>query len=211
MNKVNLMSANLQFFAEPDDGGNGGKSTPLNDGGQENGGTNDTDSQGGKSDDDGKKYTDAEVDAIVQGKKAKWKSELAEKEAEAKKLAEMNANQKKDYELQQANEARKNSDTELARYKMRDQARSMATEVGVTLTDADLDHLVTTDATSTKANMDWLTGLKTRIEADVKKDYLSGKAPKAGGDSLNGKTGTYAERLAKQKIQRAASPYFKKD
>ena len=43
---------------------------------------------------DEKKYTDADVNAIIDKKFAKWKSEQEAKENEAKKLREMNENQK---------------------------------------------------------------------------------------------------------------------
>ena len=43
---------------------------------------------------DEKKYTDADVDAIIDKKFAKWKSEQEAKENEAKKLAKMNADEK---------------------------------------------------------------------------------------------------------------------
>ncbi len=47
---------------------------------------------------DEKKYTDADVNAIIDKKFAKWKSEQEAKENEAKKLREMNENQKAEYE-----------------------------------------------------------------------------------------------------------------
>ena len=43
---------------------------------------------------DEKKYTDADVNAIIDKKFAKWKSEQEAKENEAKKLREMNENEK---------------------------------------------------------------------------------------------------------------------
>lgn len=218
MKKSNLMPLNLQYFADPASGepgadDNGGQATQPtgsnpNEGGQQ--GVQGGDPQA-KASEPKPKYTDAQVNAIIDKKFAKWKDEQAAKDAEAKKLADMNTNQKKDYELEKANKAAAEAKAEVARYQMTATARQMAADADVSLTDADLGHLVTEDADSTKANMDWLVGLKERIEADVKKEYLSGKAPKAGGDSLNGKTGAYAERLAKQKTQRAANPYFKKN
>ncbi|HEM5311586.1 TPA: DUF4355 domain-containing protein, partial [Streptococcus suis] len=43
---------------------------------------------------DEKKYTDADVDAIIDKKFAKWKAEQEKAESEAKKLAKMNAEDK---------------------------------------------------------------------------------------------------------------------
>ena len=43
---------------------------------------------------DEKKYTDADVDAIIDKKFAKWRADQEAKESEAKKLAKMNADDK---------------------------------------------------------------------------------------------------------------------
>ena len=47
-----------------------------------------------------KKYTDADVDAIIDKKFAKWKSEQEAEKSEAKKMAKMNEKEKADYEKQ---------------------------------------------------------------------------------------------------------------
>ncbi|CCI63627.1 phage protein [Streptococcus dysgalactiae subsp. equisimilis] len=49
---------------------------------------------------DEKKYTDADVDAIIDKKFAKWKSEQEAEKSEAKKMAKMNEKEKADYEKQ---------------------------------------------------------------------------------------------------------------
>lgn len=213
MKEFGLMPLNLQYFAETDDsgsadtGGNGsqGKQAEDDSGGQ--GGSDGSQDDGHKSGNE-PKYTDEQVNEIINKKFAKWKDEQAAKDAEAKKLADMNNSQKKDYQLKQANEAKEKSDAELARYKMRDQARSMANDAGVTLTDEDLNHLVTADADTTKANMDWLSSLKGRIEKDVKSEYLKGNPPKVGGNKLDKKGGSYGATLAQQSTTRK-NPYFK--
>lgn len=52
---------------------------------------------------DEKKYTDAEVDAIINKKFAKWQKDQDAKVNEAKKLAKMNADEKANYEMEQRN------------------------------------------------------------------------------------------------------------
>ncbi|WP_179858844.1 DUF4355 domain-containing protein [Levilactobacillus brevis] len=215
MKKFDLMPLNLQFFAEPDDSGGDGSGTGGNgpqDGQAQNnsgGQGEDQNSQDGKSKaEDEPKYTDKQVNAIIDRKFAKWQTEQAAKVEEAKKLADMNTNQKKDYELEKANKAAAEAKAQVARYEMTATARKMASDADMVLTDEDLGHLVTEDADSTKANMDWLSELKTRISASVKAEFLKGNPPKAGGSPLDGKTGTYGAQLAKQNGSQK-DPYFK--
>lgn len=205
MKELNLMSMKLQYFAEAADpvGGDDGQQTPpVKDEGSNDSGNQDDEASGDK------KYSDEDVDKIVTKKLARWKAEQTEKDEEAKKLAEMNANQKKDYEVKKANEVAATAQAEVARYKMTETARKMATDAEIALTDEDLNHLVTEDATTTKANMDWLSGLKDRIEKDVKEEYLKGNPPKVGGNKLDSKGGSYGANLAKQASTRK-NPYFK--
>ncbi|MEN2360138.1 DUF4355 domain-containing protein [Levilactobacillus brevis] len=214
MKKFDLMPLNLQFFAEPDDSGGDGSGTggngPQDGQAQDNSGGQGEGNQGGgpKPKGDEPKYTDEQVNEIINKKFAKWQTEQAEKVEEAKKLADMNASQKKDYEFEKANKAAAEAKAQVARYEMTATARKMASDADMTLTDEDLDHLVTEDADSTKANMDWLNGLKTRISAGVKAEFLKGNPPKAGGEPLGGKTGTYGAQLAKQSGSKK-DPYFK--
>ncbi|MFD1455227.1 DUF4355 domain-containing protein [Levilactobacillus lanxiensis] len=205
MKYLNLMSMKLQYFSNPD--GDDGKLTPPADNEGSDGTNDDSDNQAGEAS-DGKKYNDKDVNEIVAKKLARWKSEQAEKDKEAKKLAEMNANQKKDYEIKKANEAAATAKAQVARYEMTDTARKMAADADINLTDEDLNHLVTEDADTTKTNMDWLAGLKDRIAKDVKSEYLKGNPPKAGGNKLEKKSGSYGANLAQQTITRK-NPYFK--
>lgn len=207
MKKFNLMPMNLQYFADQtaSDNGSAGPDDPANpnaDNGSNGGKDNDPD------DGEGKKYTDAEVNAIVQRKLSKWKSDETAKVEEAKKLAKMNANQKKEYELQQANKRAEDAENENKRYKMTKTARDMASEAGVAVTEDDLSHLVTEDADSTKANLEWLSGLKNRISADVKAELLKGNSPKSSGSGLNHESGNLGSELAKQSIKKNNNPYF---
>ncbi|WP_054747992.1 DUF4355 domain-containing protein [Lentilactobacillus rapi] len=110
-------------------------------------------------------HSDEEVNQIINEKYAKWKA----KQDEAEKMAKMDTDQKTQYELEQAK--KKNEELEAYRSKneMTKTAKKMADEAGVSLTDDDLSHIVTTEADSTKANLDWLKGLKDRISEQVKK------------------------------------------
>lgn len=94
---------------------------------------------------DEKKYTDAEVDEIVNKKYAKWKAEQEKADSEAKKLAKMNADEKQKYQQDQREKALAEREAELARKEMTAEAKSMLSERDlptelvkvVDLTDAD--------------------------------------------------------------------------
>ncbi|MGF7436313.1 DUF4355 domain-containing protein [Lentilactobacillus senioris] len=198
---------NLQYFAE-DGGDNPTPPADLADNTQPNG----DDVQGDKGDNSKPelKYSDDDVDRIINQKFAKWKEEQAAKADEAEKLKGMNGQQKKDYELEQANKAKDAAAAELARYKMRDQARSMLSEAGVSITDDDLEHIVTPEAESTTSNVDWLKDLHGRIEQSVKTKFLQGNPPRVGGEGLNQDSkSSYGKRLAQLSPQSNKNPYFK--
>lgn len=94
---------------------------------------------------DEKKYTDAEVDEIVNKKYAKWKAEQEKADSEAKKLAKMNAEDKLKYQQDQREKALAEREAEILRKEMTAEARTMLSERDlptelvkvVDLTDAD--------------------------------------------------------------------------
>ena len=80
---------------------------------------------------DEKKYTDADVDEIINKKFAKWKSEQEAKENEAKKLAKMNADEKQKYQLDQREQELANREQVLARKELTAEAKAMLSERGL--------------------------------------------------------------------------------
>lgn len=80
---------------------------------------------------DEKKYTDADVDEIINKKFAKWKSEQEAKENEAKKLAKMNADEKQKYQLDQREQELANREQVLARKELTAEAKTMLSERGL--------------------------------------------------------------------------------
>ncbi|MSD84460.1 DUF4355 domain-containing protein (plasmid) [Lactobacillus curvatus] len=130
------------------------------------------------------KYTDEDVDNIVKAKLAKEREKTAARVEEAAKLAKMNADQKKEYEAEQAIKRAEEAESKLACLEMQAEARTMVSDLGVSLTDEDLALVVTTDADSTKANVSQLTDLIGRIQDQVKTEMLKGATPKASGQSI---------------------------
>ena len=127
---------------------------------------------------DGKKYTDDDVNRIVKQKKLEWQKQQEKAVDEAKKLAEMNATQKAEYERDKVQK-------ELDEYKRKDAlaemsktARKMLSDEGINIPDELLSRLVTTDAEETKAAVDGFSKLfKTAVE-DAVKEQARGTTPR---------------------------------
>lgn len=149
------------------------------------------------------KYTDADVDEIVSKRLAKWEKQQAAKVEEAAKLAEMNAQQKAEYERDKVQK-------ELDEYKRRDtvnamvaESRRQLSEQGITVSDDILARLVGETAEETKASVDAFSTAFTAAVEDAVKRQLAGKAPAAG---VATKTMTKEEILAiKDSIARQAA------
>lgn len=126
------------------------------------------------------KYTDADVDEIVSKRLAKWEKQQAAKVEEAAKLAEMNAQQKAEYERDKVQK-------ELDEYKRRDtvnamvaESRRQLSEQGIAVSDDILARLVGETAEETKASVDAFSTAFTAAVEDAVKKQLAGKAPAAG-------------------------------
>ena len=149
------------------------------------------------------KYTDADVDEIVSKRLAKWERQQAAKVEEAAKLAEMNAQQKAEYERDKVQK-------ELDEYKRRDtvnamvaESRRQLSEQGIAVSDDILTRLVGETAEETKASVDAFSTAFTAAVEDAVKKQLAGKAPAAG---VATKTMTKEEILAiKDPIVRQAA------
>lgn len=149
------------------------------------------------------KYTDADVDEIVSKRLAKWEKQQAAKVEEAAKLAEMNAQQKAEYERDKVQK-------ELDEYKRRDtvnamvaESRRQLSEQGIAVSDDILARLVGETAEETKASVDAFSTAFTAAVEDAVKKQLASKAPAAG---VATKTMTKEEILAiKDPIARQAA------
>ena len=124
---------------------------------------------------DEKKYTDAEVDEIIDKKYAKWKSEQEAKESEAKKLAKMNADEKKDYQLKQREQELADREAEITRKELTAEARSMLSERDLPVELVDVVNLTDADSVAESIN-----AIQKSWESAVQKgvsDRLKGSAP----------------------------------
>lgn len=124
---------------------------------------------------DEKKYTDAEVDAIIDKKFAKWKSEQEAKENEAKKLAKMNADEKKDYQLKQLEQELANREQAIARKELTAEAKAMLSERGLPV-----ELVGVIDLTSAETVTDSVASIQKTWEDAVQKgvsERMKGSAP----------------------------------
>lgn len=138
-----------------------------------------------------KKYTDAEVDAILNRKFAKWQKAqdkaVADARAEAEKLAKMNSEQKRQYEAEKKDQLIKDQQAEIDRLKQdalrselsKSAARIMKDDYQIIATQDMLDFAVGADAETTKANIAKLVGI-IRDDRRLQEEKRSrGTVPKA--------------------------------
>ena len=156
------------------------------------------------SDDSGeeKKYTDNDVDAIVNKRFAKWKTEQeqAGKRAkeEAEKLAKMNAEQKQNYEIEKLQKENEKLKQEAAKVELSRSATGILAEKGIEATQDVLDFVVGNDADDTNAKIDKLVKI---VESQLKKAEIAratGTTPKTMTNS-GSQLSEFEKRLAKYK------------
>lgn len=167
----------LQLFAE--DGQDGaGSQDDQHDQGQDKGGADGSKDKGKDGGD--KKYSDADLDAIISKKFAKWQAQQQKAVDEAKKLAEMDAQQRAEYERDQLKDELAKLKKSATRAEMTKTARKMLSDDGINVPDELLGVMVSDDAETTKAAVDgFKTAFTAAVEAAVK-DRLKGNPPKKG-------------------------------
>lgn len=123
------------------------------------------------------KYTDEDVNRIVQERLAR----AQKKSDEAKRLASMTAEEKAQAEIEELKKqisALTKADTES---KMSASARARLSEKGITVSDELVTMLVTDNADSTAANVDKFAELFNAAVQDALKKQFKGTTPKTGG------------------------------
>lgn len=139
-----------------------------------------------KKEESEKKYSDEDVDAILSKKFAKWTAQKEKELDEAQKLAEMDAQQKAEYERDKLEKELAELKRENTLNAMGKTARTMLSEQGVHLSDALVSILVTEEAESTKTNVDNFVQLfKEAVDTAVNEKLKSGTPKRmAGGKAM---------------------------
>lgn len=128
-----------------------------------------------------KTFTQDEVNEIVKKRLEREMKKAAAKQAEAEKLAKMNEDEKQQYELDQWKSKAEQAEKKLEALQMRSEARRMLADKGISVSDEQLDLVVSNDAETTSANIDKLAALVAQTKEDQRKELLAGKTPSVGG------------------------------
>jgi len=170
---------NLQLFAE--DGADGG------DDGSDDGddGSDDDDDKGGEPE---KKYTDADIDKIVKERLARERKaaeKKARQQAEAEKLKNMTAAEKRDAEFEQMKKELAELKAEKQNADMLSTASDILKDAGIVVSSKLVGHLIAETADETKANVDEFVKLyNDAVNKGVKAAMkASGSNPKKSGSS----------------------------
>ncbi|MGT2802986.1 capsid and scaffold protein [Streptococcus phage Javan253] len=124
---------------------------------------------------DEKKYTDADVNKIIDKKFAKWKAEQEAKESEAKKLAKMNADDKQAYQLKKREQELAEREAEINKRELTAEAKTILSERGLPI-----EMVSVVDLTDAESVRDSIDALQKSWEEAVQKgiaDKTKGGAP----------------------------------
>lgn len=169
----------LQLFAEGSEGSDGDSGNESTDGKDP-----ETKEQEDDEEDDPeeeKKYSDKDVNKIIDRKFAEWAKKKQKEEDEAKKLSKMNAQEKADYKQKQLEEEIEQLKNEKALSNMRDEARKMLSEKNINITDELLAFMVSTDAGETKKAVDSFADLFNAAVNEAVKGKARQTTPKESG------------------------------
>lgn len=129
------------------------------------------------------KYSDEDVDKLLNEKFAKWQERHQNEVDEAAKLAKMSAQEKAEYERDQLQEEIDKLKEAQTLAEMTATARKMLSSENISVDDDLVAMLVTADAEKTKNAVDsFITLFKNSVKTAVA-DALKGAAPKVGSSS----------------------------
>lgn len=193
MNKFTAWQRMTYFKQLFDDaaGGNDDGKGKSGDDGQKDSKSTDSGAKDGKSKDSGadgkeadeKKYSDADLDKIINQKFAKWQKDQEKAVSEAKKLASMTEQEKAEHErdeIKKELEALKKANNMA---EMGKQARKMLNEDGINIPDDLVNLIIAEDAETTKDTVQQFSKLFKTAVQDAVKEALKGKAPGTGSSS----------------------------
>lgn len=167
--KEELLKMNLQFFAEQD-------------GGSEDSGTDEQDSnqqdEEGSNEQQEEMIPKSQMEKIIKDRVAREKKATEKAVEEAKRLAKMNEDEKKEYEFEQLQKELADLKKKDAYYGLSKEASKMLSEHNIDANDDLLAFVVKDDAEATKQAVDsFVTMFNEQVQEGVKK-ALAGKSPK---------------------------------
>ena len=142
--------------------------------------TQNTNKEPGMNTEAERKYTDADVDKLLERKFAEWQKKQEKKVTEAQRLASMTAEEKAAEKLKALEDKIHGYEVAAARAEMMKQGRAMLHEKNITVNDSLLANLIAENAEDTKSSVEnFISLFNTAVEKAVK-EALKGESPKAG-------------------------------
>ena len=168
----------LQLFAEgttETETGSGTETTPEQTTEQS------TEPNGGKGNE--LKYSDKDVDDIINKKFAEWAKQQQKKTSEAERLGKMTAEEKANERIKALEDKLAEAERKEARAAMTKEARAILHAANINVNDELLVNLVSDNAESTQASVkSFITLFNSAVEKAVKEAY-KGETPTKGGAS----------------------------
>lgn len=127
-----------------------------------------------------KKYTDDEVNDIINKKFEKWTKQKEKEMDEAKKLADMTAQEKVEYERNQLKKELEELRNANTISEMSKTARGILKERNIDISDELLSMLVTKEADTTKKNVEGFAEMFDKAVEKAVNEKLKGNPPKKG-------------------------------
>lgn len=129
------------------------------------------------------KYTDEDINKIIDRKWAEWQKKQEKKTSEAERLGRMTAEEKAAEKLRLLEEKIHGYEVAAARAEMTKQARAMLQDKNLHVGDELLSNLIAEDAETTKASVESFISLFTGALEKAVKDAVKGETPKTGTSS----------------------------
>lgn len=142
--------------------------------------TQPTDNEPGKNTQAEAKYTDADLDRIINQKFAAWQKQQEKKVSEAERLSKMTAEEKAAERVKALEDKLHGYEVAAARAEMMKQGRAMLHEKNIAVGDELLANLIAENAEDTKAAVENFISLFNSAVDKAVKDALKGESPKAG-------------------------------
>ena len=130
-----------------------------------------------------KKYSDEDLNAILDKRFARWKADQEKEKAEAKRLAEMNAQERAEAERDKVQKELDELKAKNAIAEMTNEARKMCAEHDINVGEDLLSVLVNQDADKTKKAVDSFVKMFEQEVEKAVKEKLKGNGPKRGGSN----------------------------
>lgn len=128
----------------------------------------------------GVKYSDEDVESLISKKFSEWEKKQQKKADEATKLADMNAQEKVEYEKEQLEKELEEYRRKEVLLKMSSTARKMLAESDIAVSDELLAMMVSADAEQTKSAVESFVKLFSDAVEQGVKERLKGKTPTKG-------------------------------